>query len=136
MWPVRPNDSNATSPTSYNVYWDVASGGAFATLLASVENGKFPRDPFGVRSYANKVVVHVTPSLIPGWNNDIMNYVRLCAVIGGVEQAPEAVIPIVPYSVGGMRLHYPELRTTAIVGYNTAEQRFLPVTVDSTGKLL
>lgn len=136
MWPVRPNDSNATSPESYNVYWDVASGGAFTTLLASVENGKSSRDPFGVRSYANKVVVHITPSLVPNWNNDVTNYVKLKAVTGGIEGAFENVVPIIPYTTGNMRLHYPELRTTAIVGYNAAEQRFLPVTVDSTGKLL
>jgi hypothetical protein len=124
MWPVRPNDSNATSPTSYNVYWDTAVGGGFTTLLVSVDNGKSPRDSFGVRSYANKVVVHITPSLVPGWNNDVTNYVLLKPVTGLVEGSAEAIIPIVPYTTGNMRLHYPEL------------QRFIPVSVNADGKLI
>jgi hypothetical protein len=120
----------------YNIYWDIASGGAFATLLATVSNGAYSKDPLGYRSYAGKVVYNLVPSQIPGWNNDIANYVRLKAVISGVEQAAEPVVTIPPYSTNGMRLHYPELKTTAIIGFNANENRFIPVSVDTNGKVI
>jgi hypothetical protein len=73
--------------------------------------------------------------MIPGWNNDIMNYVRLRAVIGGVLQPAEDIVQIPQYTTGGMRLTYPELSTTAMVGYDAAENRFIPVAVDTNGKV-
>lgn len=134
MWPVRPNESTVQAPSSYNVYWDTASGGTFVNLLTNVTNAY--QNNFGSRTYHNKVVVNLVPSQIPGWVNDATNYVRLKAIVGGVEQAFEGVIAIPPYTTNGMRLQYPELRTAAIVGYNTGEQRFIPVSVDTTGKVI
>jgi hypothetical protein len=136
MWPSRPNDSDSTQPQSFNVYWDASSSGAFTKLLANVANISYARDPFGVRSYANKVVLNVTPTQIPGWNNDVTNYIRLAAVIGGIEQTPEAIINIEPYTSNGMRLHYPELQTRAIIGFNKDENRFIPVSVDVHGQII
>jgi hypothetical protein len=137
MWPSRPNDSNSTQPQSFNVYWDTSSSGAFTALIANVPNISYARDSFGVRSYANKVVLNITPTQISGWNNDITNYVRLTAVINGIEQTAEAVINIEPYTSNGiMRLHYPELQTRAIIGFNKDENRFIPVSVDTNGKVI
>jgi hypothetical protein len=137
MWPSRPIDSDSTQPQSFNVYWDVSSSGQFVNLLANVSNVSSSRNSFGFRSYANKVVFNVIPTQIPGWNNDVTNYVCLAAVIGGTEQAPEAVINIEPYTSNGlMRLHYPELQARAIVGFNADEKRFIPVSVDSSGKVI
>jgi len=135
MWPVRPNESIAQQATAYNVYWDSVSGGTFAKLLATVSNGPKASSASGIRSYHNKVVVNVIPSQVPGWDNEITNYVRLKAVVLGVEQAFEDIVRIVPYTTNGMRLHYPELKTNAIVGYNKDEERFIPVSVDTDGKV-
>lgn len=134
MWPVRPNESNNTKPTSYNVYWDVSSVGAFATLLSSVDNMSCA-EPFGNRSYKNKAVLTVITSQVPGWDDAVTNYVRLAAVIGGVEQAAEDVVTVPPYNTNGMRLVYPDLRTSAIIGFNKDENRFIPVSVDVDGKV-
>ncbi|MDO8640920.1 MAG: hypothetical protein Q7R33_05200 [Nitrosarchaeum sp.] len=134
MWPVRPNDGIAMNPESFNVYWDSNVAGLFATLLANVGNGSC-EDHEGNRSYHKKVVLNFVPSLVPGWDNNVSNYIKLKAVIGGVEQPFEDVVIIAPYTQNGMRLRYPELRTTAIVGFNEAENRFIPVSVDTTGKV-
>jgi len=134
MWPSRPNASNPTSPTKYNIYWDVSVLGLFATLLGSVENQ--PSTGYnGNRSYFGKVVFHIVPETIPGWNNDIENFIRLRPVIGGVEQLPEDIVQIPQYNTNGMRLRYPELSTTAMVGFNAVENRFIPVAVDAAGKV-
>ena len=134
MWPVRPNVSTEQQPSSYNLYWDASASGSFIKKLASVSN--VSQDAFGLRSYHGKVVVNIIPSQIPGWNNDATNYIRLKAVVGGVEQSFESVVAIPPYTVNGMRLRYPEISTTAIIGYNANEQRFIPVSVDSSGKVI
>jgi len=134
MWPVRPNGSNATKPTSYNLYWDTSAGGLFTTLLASVENASC-EDHGGIRSYHKKVVYNIVPSQVSGWDNDATNYVKMKPVILTVEQAFEDLIIIPPYTVNGMRLHYPNLQPTAIVGYNDEENRFIPVSVDTDGKV-
>lgn len=134
MWPVRPNESTEQAPSSYNVYWDASSSGTFTNKLVSVSNAS--QTAFGARSYHSKVVINLVPSQIPGWNNDITNYIRLKAVIGGVEQAFEDIVAIAPYSTNGMRLRYPELQTSAIVGFNSSEQRFIPVSVDTNGKVI
>jgi len=134
MWPVRPNDSTVQQPTSYHVYWDTSSAGPFTKLIADVPNAS--QDAFNIRSYHNKVVLNFYTNQVPGWDNTKSNYVLLKAVVGGAEQAAEAVVAILPYTTSGMRLRYPEVRTTVIAGYNAAEERFIPVTVDTTGKLL
>jgi len=134
MWPVRPNESTEQAPSSYNVYWDASSAGTFTKKLVSVSNAS--QTAFGARSYHSKVVVNLVPSQIPGWNNNVTNYVRLKAVVGGVEQAFEEIVAIAPYSTNGMRLRYPELQTAAIVGFNSSEQRFIPVSVDTNGKVI
>jgi|GEM_PF-5485437 len=134
MWPVRPNEATDQKPTSYNVYWDSNSGGAFTNLLIKVPNGS-AKSVSGIRSYHGKVVVNIIPSQIVGWNNDVTNYVRLKAVVLGIEQAFEDIVSIVPYTTNGMRLHYPNLQPTTIVGYNKDEKRFIPVSVDSDGKV-
>jgi len=134
MWPSRPNAGNVTSPTSYNVYWDTSLVGVFNKLLVSVENQPSPGYN-GNRSYFGKVVVHVIPENVPGWVNDIVNYVRLRPVIGGAEQLPEDIVEIPPYTIDGMRLRYPEIQTTAIVGYNKDQNRFIPVSVNADGKV-
>lgn len=134
MWPVRPNESNDTRPTVYNVYWDASSSGAFTALLGSVDNISCA-EPFGNRSYKNKVVLTVITGQVPGWDDLVTNYVRLNAVIGGVEQAAEDVVAVPPYTTNGMRLVYPDLRTSAIIGFNKDENRFIPVSVDIDGKV-
>jgi hypothetical protein len=134
MWPVRPNESIEQTPFSYNVYWDDLATGTFTKLLVNVSNSS--QNAFNLRSYHNKVVIHLVPSQIAGWNNDKTNYVRLKAVVGGVEQNFEEIVAIPPYSTNGMRLHYPELRPTAIIGFNSDEQRFIPVSVDTNGKII
>ena len=135
MWPTRPNNSNATKPDSYNVYWDIDAGGAFSNLLGNAVNS-YTNNLNGNRSYLNKVVMNVIPSLILGWNNDITNYIRMSAVIGGVEQSAETVVTIAPYTTSGMRLRYPELKTSAIIGYNSDQDQFIPVSVDTSGKII
>ena len=135
MWPVRPNVSNSTNPSSYNLYWDSSSGGGFAKLLGSVDNVS-QQDPFGNRSYKKKVVFNIALSQVPSWNNDITNYIKMKAVVGGVEQGFEAIVTIPPYTTNGMfRLVTPEVEKSAIVGWNDAEKRYIPVSVDTSGKL-
>jgi hypothetical protein len=137
MWPVRPNATNTTNPQSFNVYWDPSSTGTFTRLLGSVSNcTNLTPEAFGNRSYYQKIVLNVCPSQIAGWNNDIANYINMKAVIGGVEQAFESVVVVAPYTTNSlMRLHYPEIKVAAAVGWNDSEQRFIPVAVDTNGKV-
>lgn len=135
MWPVRPNVSNNTNPSSYNLYWDATSGGGFTKLLGSVDNVS-QQDPFGNRSYKAKVVFNIALSQVAEWNNDITNYIKMKAVIGGVEQAFEPVVVVPPYTTNGMfRLIAPEVKKAAIVGWNDAEKRYIPVSVETNGHL-
>lgn len=134
MWPKRPNDSNVTNPSSYNLYWDSSILGTFSTLLGSVENSASD-DQLGNRAYHSKIVFNFIPEKVVGWDDNIPNYIRLRPVIGGVEQVAEDYIPIPPYSSNGMRLRYPDLKTTAIVGYNRESGSFLPVAVNEDGKV-
>lgn len=134
MWPVRPNDGTDNKPTSYNIYWDTAAGGTFATLLATVPNVS-SEDHNGIRSYHKKIVYNIIPNQVPGWDNTVSNYVRIKATIASVLQAFEEVVTVPPYSVNGMRLHYPNIQPAAMVGYNDEESRFIPVSVDTDGKV-
>lgn len=134
MWPKRPNAGNNTNPSKYNLYWDASAVGPFNKLLGSVENSASD-DPVGMRAYHDKVVFHFIPEKVPGWIDDQANYVRLRAVIGGAEQVPEEIVAIPSYTSNGMRLRYPELRTTAIVGYDKESNQFIPVAVDLSGKV-
>lgn len=128
FWPIRPNDTNSTSPESYNLYWCSTIAGAY-TAIGSVEN-----EGSSNRAYHNKVVFNVVPSQVGGWNNANTNWVKVAAVIGGVEQSAETPVAINPYAVDNMLLKYPFDRTV-IVGYNSDENRLIPVSVDQTGKV-
>jgi len=134
MWLKRPNVGNNTSPSKYNLYWDASAVGPFNALLGSVENSASD-DPVGMRAYHDKIVFHFAPQQVPGWIDDQANYVRLRAVIAGIEQAPEEIVAIPSYTSNGMRLRYPELQTTAIVGYDKDTNQFIPVAVDLSGKV-
>jgi len=128
FWPVRPNDSNNTSPESYNLYWSNSVSGTYS-LIGSVENRGSSN-----RAYHKKVVFNVIPSRVGGWDNSNTNWVKIAAVIGGVEQAAETPIAINPHSVDNMLLKYPFDRTV-IVGYNSDENKLVPVSVDQNGKV-
>jgi len=133
FWPVRPNDGKDISVMdnvqSYNLYWDSSSGGAFNKLVGNVEN-----KPHANRSFLNKVVMIFNPSRITGWDNSIVNYVRLNPVVGGVEQGLEDIIEIHPYSIGGMRFNKTEQKAIA-VGYDRDDDRLVPIAVDKDGKV-
>jgi hypothetical protein len=131
-WPMRPNRLTDQSPSSYNVYWDSSLAGAFTTLLATLDNNSSGSSLL----FNKRIKLNISPSLYSFWDNDKTNYVRLKAVVGGAEQSFEQITAIPPYTVDGMRLHYPELRTTAIIGYNKDENRFIPVNVDANGKII
>jgi len=131
IWPVRPNISETMEPESYNVYWNTSETSPPAYILVdSVENKSHSS-----RSYLNKVVFNLIPSTIGDWNNSNVNWISLRPVVGGVEQAFEAAVPIHPYSINGMRISKVSTEKTVAVGYNSDNDQLIPVAVDEDGKL-
>jgi len=112
---------------SFNIYWCSTSGGVYA-LLANVLNIANKTNP----AIRGKIYFEFAPSAVVGWNNAQTNYIKLEPVIGGAPQPQEGPMIVPAKSTDTVSID----RSTVIKGYNSAEDRFIPITVDSTGKLL
>ena len=76
----------------------------------------------------------LNPSVVTGWDNTVVNYFKLKPVVGGIEQAFETAVSIHPYSIGGMRFQKTEHKAIA-VGYDSDDDRLVPIAVDKDGKV-
>lgn len=111
---------------SFNIYWCSTSGGAY-TLFANVPNVANKTNP----AIRGKIYFEFAPSSIVGWNNAITNYIKIEPIIAGMPQPKEGPMIVQAKSTDTMSID----RSTVIKGYNTDEDRFIPVAVDVNGKV-
>jgi hypothetical protein len=110
---------------SFNFYFSSSSGGPFILSLGSIIN-----KASNVPATRGKVVFEFNTTNVIGWNDDIANYVVLMPVVGGVEGAPEGPMTIPTRIETIMPKDY-----SVMYGFNKTLQKFIPVSVDSDGKM-
>ena len=112
---------------SFNIYWSNASGGPY-TLFNNFENVPIPQG-----SFKNRIPFEFNVGPLGlNWNNTITNYIKIAPVTGGVEGALEGPL-IVPAKFEKSK--YAATKSSLVVGYYEAEERYVPVAVDSVGKV-
>jgi len=114
-----------TSVDSFNVYYSGVEVGPY-TFLKNVLNA-----PSKVSASKGKIIFEFHTDALVGWNNNERNYIKLSEVIGGVEGVLEGPLVILPRLENITPKEY-----TVIMGLNKDLQKFIPVLVDSTGKLV
>ena len=112
-------------PDSFNLYWSATELGVYA-LFAGVIN-----KPSNVPSIRGKILFEFNPSMIVGWSNLQDNFLKMKPVTGGIEGAFEG-----PMKVPTREEMLPWAEKMISYGFNKDEQRFIPLAVDTTGKLL
>ena len=81
-----------------------------------------------------RIMVEVIPQSVVGWDNNLTNYITLHEIIGGVEQAAEGpmVVPVIyQFNKGDV-----SIESVVINGFNSSEQKFVPIAVDTNGKVI
>jgi hypothetical protein len=113
-----------TGVDSYNFYWSNVVGGPY-TLFRNIINSA-SRTP----ATRGKVVFEFNTSSLVGWSNDVQNYIKMAPVTGVVVGAQEGPL-LIPTRIS--RIIPKEY--AVIYGLNTDSQKFIPVSVDETGKV-
>lgn len=109
---------------SYNFYQATAELGPY-TQFASVMN-----DPSVLPPIRGKIVFEFYPSNL-SWDNTITHFLKMAPVIGGIEQVQEGPL-FIP-----VRYEYAKNPKDMVAfGFNVDEQRFIPISVDPTGKVI
>lgn len=112
----------------FNFYWKNSATLPFVNLLGKVENVASL-----IPSSKGKIVFEfaITDTLVTaGWDNNKTNYVSYTEVIGGVEGAQKGPIVIpVKYELHKISNY------SVSLGFNTDEQKFIPIAVDPDGKV-
>lgn len=109
---------------SFNFYWSANIGGPY-TKFSNIEN--IASDKPAIRG---KIMFEFnTGNSGINWNNANDNYVEMAPVTGGVEGAKEGPLLITP------RYDYASREITTMYGYNEVEDRYIPVAVDTDGKV-
>jgi len=121
---VRLLIGNRPNVEAYKFYHAAAVGGPYVAF-ATVQNLPSLNPPT-----KGQVVFEFFPSGL-SWDNTIKHFLKMAPIIGGVEQAQEGPL-VVP-----VRYEYAKNpKDMVMFGFNTTEQRFIPVAVDADGKLL
>jgi len=110
---------------SFNLYYSDAGAGVYS-LLSSVEN-KPSKEP----ATKNKVVFEFYTENLANWDNNKDNYIKLAPVVNNVEGALEGplVIPTRVETVAPKEF-------SVMYGLDKDAQKFVPISVDSTGKIM
>lgn len=110
---------------SYNIYYSNIELGPY-TLLGSVANIASL-----VPSTKGKIVFEFHTDGLVGWNDDTRNYLKLAQVIGGIEGILEGPLTILTRTESIIPKEF-----SVIYGLNKDSQKFIPVSVDPTGKVM
>ena len=113
-------------PDTFNFYWSSTSGGAYVQFATGVKN-----EPSKIPSIKDKIVFEFNPSQISGWDNSQENYLKMTEVIGGAESAQEGPMDV---PTKNEMIQYADKMIA--FGFDKTTQKFIPLAVDSTGKLL
>jgi hypothetical protein len=114
-----------TNVDSFNLYYSNILIGPY-TFLKTISNiaSKIP-------STRGKIVFEFDTLNLIGWNNDTLNYIKLTQIINGIEgnqegplEVPTRLEKIIPKEF------------SVIYGLDYGSQKFVPISVDSSGKLI
>jgi hypothetical protein len=122
---IRLFIDSRTSVDSFNIYFCNTPSGSY-TLLGSVLNIASE-----VPATRGKIVFEFHTDSLVGWNDDTSNYLKLAPVVGGVEGVLEGPLEI-PTRVENIT----PKDFSVMYGLNRDSQKFVPVAVDSTGKVI
>ena len=114
-----------TSVDSFNLYYSNVDIGPY-TFLGNVLNF-YSKQP----AIKGKNVFEFHTDSLVGWNDDTKNYIKLAPVIGGIEGVLEGPLTI-PTRVESI---LPK-EFAVIYGLNISSQKFIPISVDPTGKVM
>ena len=109
---------------SFNIYYSSSALGLYA-LLRSVDN-KASLIP----ATRGKIVFEFHTSNLLGWVNEATNYIKLAPVVGGVEGALEGPLEIITRVESIVPKEF-----AVMYGLNIDSQKFIPISVDNTGKI-
>jgi len=113
-----------TGIDSFNLYYSNSLAGPY-TLLKSIFNVASNNS-----STRGKIVFEFNISNLINWNNDSTNYLKMSQVIGGIEGILEGPVEV------NTRLEQILPKEFAVIyGLNYDSQKFIPISVDDTGKL-
>lgn len=122
---IRLLIENKVGVDSYKFYWSNTSTLYFTNVIGPVDNIASLNPPT-----KGKVVFEFATETIVGWNNDETNYLSFTEIVGGVESVQKGPIVIpVRYELHKLSNY------TVSLGFNADEQKFIPIAVDSNGKV-
>lgn len=107
---------------SYQLLHSTSSGGPY-TQFATV-----PNTPSLQPQIRGKILVEYNTDTL-GWDNDVPNFMKIKPVTGGVPGGTEGPMTIPPVRDNSLD------NSANILGYNTDENRFIAITVDTEGKI-
>jgi hypothetical protein len=110
---------------SFNLYYSNIDVGPY-TLLGNVVNF-YSKQP----AIKGKNVFEFHTDALVGWNDDTKNYIKLSPVVGGVIGVQEGPLTI-PTRVESI---VPK-EFAVIYGLNANSQKFIPISVDPSGKVM
>lgn len=122
---IRLLVSYRTGVDSFNFYYSNIEVGPYV-LLGSVLNIASL-----IPSTRGKIVFEFHTDSLVGWDDQTRNYLKLAPVIGGVEGVQEGPM-MIPTRVESI---IPK-EFSVIYGLNKDSQKFIPVSVDATGKVM
>ena len=121
-------DNGGTPPDTFNLYWSSTEGGSYTLFAEDIIN-----KPSDIPSIRGKIQYEFVPSTIdtPDWDNDQKNYIKLAPVTGGVVGSQEG-----PMEIPTRKEMIEHSEKSIMYGFNTSEQKFLPISVDEDGKII
>jgi len=122
---VRLFIDSRTGVDSFNLYYSNVELGPY-TLLDSVTNvpSKFPAS-------RGKIIYEFHTDSLVGWDNETRNFIKLAPVVGGVEGAIEG-----PMTIFTRVESIQPKEFSVMYGLNKDLQKFIPISVDITGKVM
>jgi len=118
--------NGGTPPDSFNLYWSSTSAGVYTLFQTHILN-----QPSDVPSIKGRILTEFHPSQIVGWNNLQTNFLKMAPVTGGAIGALEG-----PMTIPTREEMFSWAEKSIIFGFDKVTQKFIPIAVDSTGKLL
>jgi hypothetical protein len=109
----------------FNLYYSNVEAGPYSSL-GSVKN--VPSESPATRG---KIVFEFHTDSLVGWDDDSRNYIKLAPVVGGVESGLEGPLMIPTRTENIVPKEY-----SVMYGLNKDSQKFIPISVDSSGKVI
>jgi hypothetical protein len=109
---------------SFKFYYSSILGGPY-TFFKQIENvaSKSP-------STRGKIYLEFNTTNLINWNNDTSNFIKMSTVFGGVEGLQEGPLEIITRVENIVPKEF-----SVVYGLDYNSQKFIPISVDSTGKV-